>query len=343
MNDFEIEWYDIKNPPFEIYGFANFECDGNFCRIPKNIAKTVSEKVEKLSLNTTGGRVRFATDSRRIAISVKYPALNVVPTMSLVATSGFDIYIENENHSEFLGVFKPKADSITGYEAIVELPESVKKQLNYFTVNFPIRNEVQSVLIGVDEGAVIKKGIKYKDVLPIVYYGSSITQGTSASRPGTTYESIICRRNNCDYYNFGFSNGALGETEMAEYLSQLKMSVFVCDYDHNAPNAEYLKETHRTFYEKFRKINPETPYIMITRPDGYKNMSDTEMRKKAIYENYCDAVSKGDKNLYFIDGNAIFNDIHYSNCTVDTIHPNDLGFWLMAETIGKTISELLPH
>ncbi len=341
MDDFGIKWYDVKNPPFEVYGLADFQLNGQFRRMPKTVAETISEKVKKLSLNTSGGRVRFATDSRRIAISVKYSELNVVPTMPLVATSGFDIYIENENRSEFLGAFKPKADSFNGYEAVVELPSSAKNGLNYFTVNFPLRNEVENLLIGVDDGSVIEKGLKYRDVLPIVYYGSSITQGTSASRPGATYESIICRQNNCDYYNFGFSNGALGEKKMAEYLSKFKMSVFVCDYDHNSPNPEELKRTHKEFYKIFRKANPTTPYIMITRPDGYKNTADTEMRRKAIFENYSEAVFGGDNNLYFIDGNAIFSAVHYSNCTVDTIHPNDLGFWLMAEAIGEKINELL--
>ena len=59
---------------------------------------------------------------------------------------------------------------------------------------------------------------------------------------------------------------------------------------------------------------------------------------KATYEN---AVAKGDKNVYFIDGSDIFKIFGGDSCTVDDCHPNDLGFMCMAEILIPYLRKVL--
>ncbi len=55
---------------------------------------------------------------------------------------------------------------------------------------------------------------------------------------------------------------------------------------------------------------------------------------KATYEN---TLASGDKNVYFIDG----ADLNVTgDATVDGCHPNDLGFYRMAEKIGDAIEKI---
>jgi hypothetical protein len=98
--------------------------------------------------------------------------------------------------------------------------------------------------IGLQEGAKVEGGLKYRSELPVYYYGSSITQGACSSRPGNAYQSIISRRQNLDFVNLGFSGSGRAEEIIANYMAEQKMLAFVCDYDHNAPNPEYLNDTH---------------------------------------------------------------------------------------------------
>ena len=47
-----------------------------------------------------------------------------------------------------------------------------------------------------------------------------------------------------DFINYGLSGNAKAEKEVAEYLSKIDASVFILDYDHNAPDVDYLRKTH---------------------------------------------------------------------------------------------------
>ena len=66
-----------------------------------------------------------------------------------------------------------------------------------------------------DEGAVIKPARPFALSKPVVFYGTSITQGGCASRPGMSYTAIVGRKLNLDFVNQGFSGNGLGEPEVA--------------------------------------------------------------------------------------------------------------------------------
>ena len=175
-------------------------------------------------------------------------------------------------------------------------------------------------------------------------YGSSIVHGTAASRPGNIYPAILSRELNLDFVNMGFSGNAKGETVLAEYLAGLPMSVFVCDYDHNAPNVEHLEKTHYRFYEIIRERNPEIPYIMITRPNYWtarQNADNVLRRRDVIMRSYLKARENGDQNVHFIDGMSFLIAPHQYEMTVDHVHPGDAGFIRMADAIGTVIRHVL--
>ena len=189
----------------------------------------------------------------------------------------------------------------------------------------------------------IEPTTKYEIPKPILFYGSSITQGGCASRPGNAYTHFLGRAVDAEIINLGFSGNGRGEIIMAEQIASLDLSVFVMDYDHNAPDAEYLKATHEPFFKYIRERHPQLPVIFVSKPDIDNDITNASIRKGIIYETYKNALENGDKNVWFVDGFKLFGDNNRDACTVDGCHPNDLGFYRMAETILPALKEALKN
>ncbi len=336
-NNKMFDIYTIPNSKTDLYGV--FYENNGFIRLPKEVAFNASEVVSRLYNQTAGGRLRFSTNSKNIKIIAKWNSRTSLNHMPATGVYGFTLQEDYKNgKNKFIGTFVPTYDSLKGYESQISLS---RKKLRYFTLYFPLYNEVSELLLLVDKGAILEKGLSYNDFKPIVYYGSSITQGGCASRPDNSYQSIITKKYNLDYINLGFSGGCRAEESLVKYMAGLDASVFVCDYDHNAPTVEYLQNTHYKLYKTYRSINPNTHILFISRPSYYiKTTMNPKARLKIIKETYEKAISEGDKNVYFLDGRKLFKR-EYNLCTVDGIHPNDLGFYFMAKAIGNEIVKIL--
>ena len=322
-----IKFYDVKEAPFKVYGV--FHDGERFRRMPDDVAKTVSEGVHYGVKYTAGGRVRFRTDSSYIAIHY-VGTMGKMPHFAFTGSCGFDLYIGNE----FAGEYVPPLPKDKGYESVIERGN---KQMKEVTINFPTYSFVEELYIGLDENAAVEAPSPYRVEKPVVFYGSSITQGGCSSRPGTCYEPYITRRFDCDHINLGFSGNARGEKEIAEYIASLDMSLFVYDYDHNAPDVEHLEATHERMFKTIRKKNPDLPIIMMSRPKLYLDTHE-EKRLEIIKKTYDNAIANGDKNAYFIDGRDLCK-ICGNEGTVDGCHPTDLGFFSMAQVLGDFIEE----
>lgn len=323
----EIDWYDVCEAPIELYG----ACDKrHFLRMEPSVAERVNEFVKRFYGNTAGIRARFATDSPFFAVYFELAGLNGDNTMPLSGTSGFDFYdVENGRYEWTI--------SPSYGETVIERARLFRNKcdIHNITMNFPLYNSVNKVYIGIKKNCKMFKGKEY-DNKKIVYYGSSITQGADASRPGMCYQNIIARRTNYDYINLGFSSGALGEDIMADYIGDIKMDLFVMDYDYNAPDPEHLEKTHERFFKRFRAKQPDTPVLFLSSPSVPDEETDKK-RTSIIEKTYSNAVKSGDKNVYFINGKSCFYDLVGRDYTVDGTHPNDAGFVRMAEVIGSKI------
>lgn len=314
-----------------VYGLKH---DTAYRRLDTAIAQSVNEGVVSLATNTAGGRLRFITNSEYIAISAKMPSAVNFSHMPATGVRGFDLYVDNL----FAASFVPPTECSGDYDSIIHLN---KNKLCEITINFPLYNDVTDVYIGIQKDAVIRKAPSYNISKPVIFYGSSITQGGCASRPGLSYPAILSRTLSFDYINLGFSGSGLGEVAMAEYIAKQEMSVFVYDYDHNAPTYEHLEKTHKAFFEIIRKNNPTLPIIMITKPDIRFCLEAASKRRELIIQNYENAVNSGDKNVYFIDGETLWGNDGWDSCTVDALHPSDMGHWRMAQTILPTLKKIL--
>jgi hypothetical protein len=284
--------------------------------------------------------VRFTTDSPYIAIKTVQPSPGNMSHMTLTGESGFDLYMGEGSDSAYYRSFVPPSgrQMEKGYEAIVDLtPETLSEGgLRTFTINFPLYNGVNELYIGLKDGCTLQKAPEYSVKTPFVFYGSSITQGGCASRPGTCYQAWISRWFDADYINLGFSGSAKGEDLMADYIAALPMSAFIYDYDYNSPTYETLLETHEKMLRKVRAAHPDIPIIAASAPTTYVN-DVAKARRDLIRANCEKLISEGDKNIYFIPGDQLMS--CGMDGTVDRCHLNDLGFYCMAQRFAAELEK----
>ena len=334
----DVKYFDVKTDGFSLFGLPATD-EKLFRRMPESVAKKVNPGVERLYSNTSGGRVIFETDSPFVAIMAFMPSVCRFSHMPLTGTTGFDIFADEGDGFFYADSFTPPVDTEDGFESIVDLHGGAKKRK--IMINFPLYNDVSHLFVGLKEGAEHKPCNPYKKLPPIYYYGSSITQGGCASRPGNNYPAVISRKNNIDFVCLGFSGNALGEREMAEYIANREMSVFVMDLDHNFHDVKMIKERHYPFYKIVREKNPALPIVMVTAPAPKYAYCIFEERRSVIFENYKRAKSEGDENVYFVDGMRMMDGEYCDMITVDGCHPNDFGFYCMARGVLEVLNKII--
>ena len=325
----DIKFFNPEEKPFELYGVVR---EGEkLRRMPEHIAKTVSEGVYALHANTAGGRIRFITNSPYVAIFVKFGDVGKMPHFALTGSIGLDMYADNIH----AGTFVPPFDIADSYESVRELGDLREREI---TINLPLYSEVKELYIGLKNDAIIKSPSPYKNKKPVVFYGSSITQGGCASRPGMTYQAILSRMLNIDYINLGFSGNAKAEDEIIDYIKNLEMSMFVMDYDHNAPTVLHLLNTHEKMFKAVREKNPDLPIILMPRPTYLLNEMEKE-RLEIVRTTYNNALASGDKNVYLVS-NEELTALCLNDGKVDNNHPTDLGFLSMAQGVYNVIKDI---
>ncbi len=327
------DFYDIDSAPFSLHGV--FREGERYVRMPLDLAESINLRLKGLSICTAGGRVRFVTDSPSVALVVISKSCDVNVHFAYAGKAGFDIYASDEDDMRYFGTYLPPLEFKDGFEGLVYLEGRKPRTV---CINFPLYNGVRQLFVGIERGSSLQPAEPLLQP-PVVYYGSSITQGGCASRPGNCYQAMLHRHLKRDYVNLGFSGNAMAEEAMMDYIASLDMGLFVYDYDHNSPNDQHLAATHHIGYKKIRAAHPDIPIIMMTRPKYH--LTPGELGRNAIIrQSFEKGLSQGDKNLYFVDGRELLLPTGRENSLVDNCHPTDLGFYGMAERLLPLMKKL---
>lgn len=333
----------VDEAPFRIYGLAGKDENGYY-RMPQTIADKVNDGVKYLVRNTAGGMIRFRSDAKTVAVKAVGPVgCGTMAHMPLSGSAGFDLYVDGR----FSGAFIPPvpANDYVSEKAVNIDGAPVAAGFHEFVIHMPLYGAYREIFVKVNEGARILPTEGFRNEKPVVFYGSSITQGGCASRPGLAYTNMISRATNTYCRNLGFSGSAHGETVMADYIASLDMTYLVLDYDYNSPVRELL-DRHKGFFDRIRASKPDLPILLASAiPQlGSGGMKyDHDLRRGVIRATFDAALAAGDKNVHFINGFDFFTDPLFDDCTVDGCHPNDIGMLFMAKGFRKGLRELEEH
>lgn len=313
-----------------------------FTRIDTSKYHFPNETITRYANYSTGLAVLFTTDSRNIKARWETSPDNAGSNKTAIFHKGLDIYIKKDGEWVFAGVGRPdmKKEPFNHHEGtlVANMAEGTKECLVYL----PMFDYVDKLEIGIDEGASIaplENPFRYK----IVFKGSSVTHGTSASRPGMCYVARYGRANNMYVCNLGFSGNSKLQKEYAYLLADTEADAFVFDSFSN-PSAEEIYARFDEFVDIIRAAHPDKPLIFMQterRETRNFNMKSEafETAKQAAAEEVVRRRMKTDKHMYFITSEDFLG--HENNATVDGSHPTDLGFTYMLDCITPRINKIL--
>ena len=344
----DFRFFDVHSAPFSLEGLAWKEANhGAFYRLPPDLGEPdLSANELRLARYSAGVAVRFRSNSPEIMLRARLAHNDDTTQSRPGGLRGFDTYRRLPGgpllHNRTL------APDFAATEVLAECGRNRDGILCDWLIDLPCYRSIESLEIGLKEGSALLPPPPHRIPAPILFYGSSITQGSSATRPGNTYTAMLCRDLDAEQVNLGFSGNAIGEPILARAIASLDLSAFVLDYDHNAYLTSDLEETHEPFFRIVRDAHPDLPILILSMCDFrtyslHTNKAETAAadRREVIRRTYQHALDNGDQNVYFIDGETLFGDDHVDACTVDTCHPNDLGFFRMYQRILPVLQKAL--
>lgn len=322
---------------FPLYGKVDDSTETRYERLPARLKNVSRDPVWRLGKNTAGLAIRFRTNSK--TIGARWETLNntVMNHMPFVAIKGLDLYCYQNGHWQFVNSGRP-IDKSTSATIISNLDGSFREYMLYL----PLYDGLVSLEIGVDSLAEIATPdldfpTRQK---PLVFYGTSITQGACASRPGMAYPSQIGRLLNRETINLGFSGNGQLDIEIAHLMTQVDASIYVLDFVPNV-TVEQIKEKLEPFVEILRRQQPQIPILLVENAIFPHSLFDTSIthylpaKNRALKQVYLDLKKKGYSKLYYLDSkNLIGNDF---DATVDGIHFTDFGFYRFVEKVLPAI------
>ena len=307
-------------------------------RLPLSYKDSVRKPVWDLSKSSAGLSIRFLSNSS--TISAKWEVLNDFKMNHMADTGikGIDLYFKNENQWQYLATGRPE-----GFFNEYTLVQNMNNELREYKIFLPLYDGVKNIEIGIDSTSIIKKS-KENLKKPIIFYGTSITQGGCATRPGMAHTNIISRNLDIDVVNFGFSGNGRMEQPIAELISEKEPLFYVIECMPNMISAENISKATIPLVNTIKKKNPKTPIIFVDHFDfsfsvlDNKVMRDTDLMNEALKTEFKKMVDDGYENIFYLESkNALGSD--YEG-TVDGVHFTDLGFIRYADFLMKKFKEL---
>lgn len=339
--DASPRWLPLSTPNIEIDGLPWYgENGGELFRLPVRLKDTYRKPVWDLAQSPSGGRIRFRTNSAIVAIRLEYPEPPGMKNMHAFGQTGVDLYADGVYRGTAIADKDAKPGKIDEYTYYKDQPR-VDREI---TIYLPLYIGVKVLGIGLDADAHIERAKPFAVSKPIVFYGTSITQGGCASRSGMSYQAILGRMLNLDFVNLGFSGNGIGEPELARAVAGIDAAVFVMDMAQNNPTVDSLVQAYAPFLETIRAKHPDTPILAITpiyaARESWSRDDRLEGMRGLIRRVAAQRIAAGDHHIEIVEGTDLLGPTR-GDGLVDGTHPNDLGFQWMADGLSVRIGKVL--
>ena len=207
-----VAWHDVTKWGVEGRAWGDQERKRWFDRMPAKAEVSVTGAVWNLSRHSAGMMVRFKTDAA--IIHAKWKLLNSrlgMPHMPPSGVSGLDLYARNtEGKWRWAAATRPNKQ-----EMQATLLSGIAKGMREYALYLPLYNGTESLEIGMPTGAKFE-ALAPRLAKPLVFYGTSITHGACASRPGMAHPAILGRRLEIPVVNIGFSGNGKMHKEVGD-------------------------------------------------------------------------------------------------------------------------------
>lgn len=335
-----VKWIDAST--LTIQGKGWLETKLPFDRLPAKAESLVRKPVWNLSRNTAGVAVRFVTDATTLKVRWTLLQENLaMPHMPATGVSGLDLYVKQQGAWHWLGAGRPQNFPIN--EAT--LYNHILPGKRDYVLYLPLYNGASKVELGVAPECLLEP-TPADTTKAIVWYGTSITQGGCASRPGMAASSILSRRLNREFINLGFSGNGIMEPEMAQLLAELDPAAYIlANLENLKPEEVYTRATE--FVTILRKAHPETPILLLESvryshafltPEANNHILQERRELARAFEA---VIRNGTQQIYYVHGDALYG--VDGEAAVDGVHATDVGFIRQADALESLLWQILEN
>lgn len=339
--DGPLLYYDLTLLGLEGTGWSN--TPGPYDRLPSSAQTNVPASVWSLSRQSAGLCARFVTDATELTVHwVLTSASLAMPHMPATGVSGVDLYVRLPSGSwRWVANGRP-----TAQDNAARLFASLAPEPREFCLYLPLYNGVSEVEVGIPSAAFLSRAPARPPnrQKPILFYGTSITQGGCASRPGMVHTAIIGRLLDRPVINLGFSGAGKMEPALADLLAELDPAVFILDC---LPNMDGVMVDQRVgpFVVRLRQSHPDTPILLVedrTYADAFLNAQRARSNREnrtALKQVFEHLRAQGLPGLHYLPGERLLGE--HGEDTVDGSHPTDLGFMHQAQAFLEALKPIL--
>ncbi len=333
----EVKFVDASE--LGIHGYTQKTDKSPYYRYDYTPYKWLDNRVISHSKKCPGLYVVFKTNSTKISASWESVPNTIGDNTTIISQMGLDLYIKEGGEWHYIAVGRVSANPVQN-KRTKTLIKGLAKEEKEFLLYLPLWCELTSLKIGIDESATIE-GLPSPFKHKVVVFGSSITHGASASRPGMTYPAQLSRNLGIDFVNFGFSGRCKMQPQFLEFLKSVETDAFLFDAFSN-PSEEEVRERLSTFVEELVKAHPGKPLIFLQSPIGQDRRFDAisyekRMRIDSTAAEIMNELTKRYKDVYFLAVPNVFG----KDATIDNLHPTDLGFDRFIKAYQPKIAKIL--
>ena len=329
-NSLESKWINIDSDIINNYMQGKGLKNGTFNRLNDEF---ISDNLETLKYHPAGENLIFKTNSNFIKIKASLVGNAYMSHMTAVGTIGFSLYVYQDNTWRFISSTK-----VNSKEYEVDLLKDITSA-HIYRLYFPLYQVLENVSIGLNMNSEFEFINLNEDSLLI--YGTSISQGGCATRPGMDYGSILGRLCNLNVINLGFSGSCKLEPKILDIINEFvdvrNIKYIIFELEANSPSYEHLETRFSYFLENLKNKENIKIYLISHFDEGITYIND-EIKKyrqvfKKLQRKMCNKY-----DITFIDGEKIIKNL---NCdgTVDGVHLTDLGFYELACKLEKIIKK----
>jgi len=341
-------WHDASEGGFHIFGQGWPQLSQKkFQRLPiTEKSKLNNVALWNASQLSAGLYVRFRTDATSISVRFTLTKQAVQHyNISSFGQSGVDLYARSDDGKTFhwlgnhlnYGFGTP---ATANFRNIVPQNMEGNKECEYM-LYMPNFNGVSKLEVGVNEGASFQYIEVPEDDEPIVVYGSSAVQGSSASRPGNSWANMLGRELDAQIVNMGFADNAKLDEGIFKVMADLKPRVFIIDAMPDMKTMPQLIKERVVAGVKILQAMTNRPVLLVESPgapDRLIRPGQDELHTKAneqLREAYDQLTQDGYTNLFYMTQEELgLNEEDF----LDGINPSDLGMKHYAAAYAKKLA-----
>ena len=345
-DDTQLVWRAVPCTGVQVRGLGFFEQEKAWCRLPQALLPGLCAQhpaLGQLAWHTAGASLAFCTDSPEVWVRARLASPPYMSHMAPTAQCGFDCYARYGGGGwRLAGVSKFALDTASLCARVAQgLPEGVQVQ-----VGLPLYVGVEALELGLVPGTRVWAPPPLAGPAA-AFYGTSITQGGCASRPGMTYPAILQRQLGVPVYNMGFSGNGLGMPALAPLLCALpRLGALVVDIEPKAGPAGVLERNLPLFLDAVRAYRPGLPILVLSAPAQGQEAWDAALTARCAgwarfqQQEVERRRAGGDGAIQYVSARSLMGGLG-AEATVDGVHLTDLGFYALARGLAPLVRRLL--